>query len=259
MLSFTATLFLVAIFRQPRCNSGPSITGTAIEGKSSPLTLQLGCDSSADVFLRKEGFKNKCIWQAADQKPIFTTVELEWCWAKVDVYPGKFLSCVRLWPQKSFAWLRKGTLLPWPVLSLITQGGLSFPWSFDLRPQILTIYCQVHIIEYGFISCLCNRIRRVQGRVQGWPRCKPPLSMSLLQSKGAGIDYLYGPFRLHRFIDPNAIEGLGRVPDPWDWMSGKFIDPNIIDAPGRVPDARDCASGGSQSLCLRLGLFHFPC
>lgn len=61
VLGFTATLFLVAIFRQPRCNSGPSVTGTAIEGKSSPLTLQLGCDSSADVFLRKEGFKNKCI------------------------------------------------------------------------------------------------------------------------------------------------------------------------------------------------------
>lgn len=59
--------------------------------------------------------------------------------------------------------------------------------------------------------------------------------MSLLQSKGAGIDYLYGPFRLHRFIDPNAINALGRVPDP-----------------------RDCVSGGSQSLCLCLELFHFP-
>lgn len=82
--------------------------------------------------------------------------------------------------------------------------------------------------------------------------------MSLLQSKGDGIDYLYGPFRLHRFIDPNAIEALGRIPDSRDCVSGKFIDPNIIDAPGRVADPKDYVSGGSQSLCLCLELFYFP-
>ena len=34
-------------------------------------------------------------------EPIFTATKLEWCCIEVDVYPGKFLRCVRIWPQKS--------------------------------------------------------------------------------------------------------------------------------------------------------------
>lgn len=156
MPCFIVVLFLVTIFRQPRCNSYPSLIGTAIEGNSSSLVLQLYWDSSADVFLSTERFKNKWIWQVADQKPIFTTAELEWCCAEVDVYPGKFLSRVHVWLEKSstitlerhsassghaFSSNSKKTFLPkvyWPPASNIDnllQSACHQTWLYPMSLQ----------------------------------------------------------------------------------------------------------------------------
>lgn len=81
-------------------------------------------------FLSKEEFKNKSIWQVADQKPIFNTTKLEWCCTKVEVYPGKFLRCAPIWPQKSFSISLKRHLLPF----LYNSKRTFVPWSLTSDP-----------------------------------------------------------------------------------------------------------------------------
>lgn len=91
-------------------------------------------------FLSKEGFKNKSIWHVADQKPIFNTTKLEWCCTKVEVYPGKFLRCAPIWPQKSFSISLERHLVPFFVQLQEDSSSM----VFDLQPHTFRIYCQAY-------------------------------------------------------------------------------------------------------------------